>query len=258
MCCSFIIGISDTDTNIFFMTLIFRRNWSPWFLCKMRFMISQNMCSWSCDSPSHRVLFGLFSVQLLCISLLCCDKSTWHTTVFSAVVLPCWYFRDTVVGNVVNLSRKKCWCKELLVLFFLLLFASKKLALPMTRRFLVLKCMEDLQYKYLVIWVNNFALIFAISNKWVEPHGKAAKMEMSPCRRVFMKPGSAADRAIGEVSLSFTAGVLKLYVTFQTLGVVGRRGNLGPKLPMNLRNIANFLFSHFIYAAKDVSMILYL
>lgn len=118
--------------------------------------------------------------------------------------------------------------------------------------------MEELQYKYLVIWVNNFALIFAISNKWVDPHGKAAKMEMSACRRVFMKPGSAADRAIGEVSLSFTAGVLKLYVTFPTLGVVGMRGNLGPKLPMNLRNMANFLFSYFIYAAKDVSMILYL
>lgn len=87
------------------------------------------------------------------------------------------------------------------------------------------KCMEELQYKYLVIWVNNFALIFAVGNKWVEPHGKAAKMEMSPCRHVFMKPGSAADRAIGEVSLSFTVGVLKLYATFKFLGMVGRRGN---------------------------------
>lgn len=77
----------------------------------------------------------------------------------------------------------------------------------------MLKCMEKLQYKYLVIWVNNFALIFAVSNKWVEPHGKAAKMEMSPCRHVFMKPQSAADRAIGEVSLSFTLRALKLCVT---------------------------------------------
>lgn len=114
----------------------------------------------------------------------------------------------------------------------------------------MLKCMEELQYKYLVIWVNNFALIFAVSNKWVEPHGKAAKMEMSPCRHVFMKPGSAADRAIGEVSLSFTVGILKLYATFEILGMVGRRGNLGPKLSVDLRNIANFLFSHFIYAAN--------
>lgn len=118
------------------------------------------------------------------------------------------------------------------------------------------KCMEELQYKYLVIWVNNFALIFAVGNKWVEPHGKAAKMEMSPCRHVFMKPGSAADRAIGEVSLSFTVGVLKLYATFKFLGMVGRRGNLDPELPVNLRNIAHFLFSHFIYAAKGVSVIL--
>lgn len=114
----------------------------------------------------------------------------------------------------------------------------------------MLKCMEELQYKCLVIWVNNFALIFAVSNKWVEPHGKAAKMEMSPCRHVFMKPGSAADRAIGEVSLSFTVGILKLYATFEILGMVGRRGNLGPKLSVDLRNIANFLFSHFIYAVN--------
>lgn len=117
------------------------------------------------------------------------------------------------------------------------------------------KCMEELQYKYLVIWVNNFALIFAVGNKWVEPHGKAAKMEMSPCRHVFMKPGSAADRAIGEVSLSFTVGVLKLYATFKFPGMVGRRGEL-PELPVNLRNIAHFLFSHFIYAAKGVNVIL--
>lgn len=110
----------------------------------------------------------------------------------------------------------------------------------------MLKCMEEMQYKYLVIWVNNFALIFAVSNKWVKPHGKAAKMEMSPCRHVFMKPGSAADRAIGEVSLSFTVGALKLCATFEIHGVAGRRGNLGPKLPANLRNIANFLFNHFI------------
>lgn len=72
---------------------------------------------------------------------------------------------------------------------------------------------------------------------------------------MFTKPGSAADRAIGEVSLSFTVGVLKLYATFEIVGVEGRRGKLSPKLPVNLRNIANFLFSHFIYAAKDVSMI---
>lgn len=88
----------------------------------------------------------------------------------------------------------------------------------------MLKCMEELQYKYLVIWVNNFALIFAVSNKWVEPHGKTAKMETSPCRRVFMKPGAAADRAIGEVSLSFTVGVLEHSVTFEILGMAGRRG----------------------------------
>lgn len=120
------------------------------------------------------------------------------------------------------------------------------------------KCMEELQYKYLVIWVNNFALIFAIGNKWVEPHGKAAKMEMSPRRQMFMKPGSAADRAIGEVSLSFTVGVLKFYETFKFLGMMGRRGNLDPELPVNLRNIAHFSFSHFIYAAKSVSVILQL
>lgn len=81
--------------------------------------------------------------------------------------------------------------------------------------------MEELKHKYLVIWVNGFALIFAVSNKWVRPHGTAAKMEMSSCRRVFKKPKSATDRAIGEMSFSFTVSALELYVTSELLGIKG-------------------------------------
>lgn len=121
------------------------------------------------------------------------------------------------------------------------------------RRFLVLKCMEELQYKYLVIWVNNFALIFAVSNKWVKPHGKAAKMEMSPCRRVHgtrVCSWQSNWRGVFKLySASWNSMQLLKPLVWQAGG-----GALGPELLVNLKTIANFLLGHFIAAAKGISM----